>query len=176
MYNRHKYKDSIKMGQAAELDFIKVAKTKGFTVVHSSIKEDMIGHWDFEISKTVGTNIKKRKIDVKAMKKVNRSDTQPTDKYYLIELNNVGGGLGWLYGAADGFAFQTNTSFLIVPKKELQSKVESLIDINGKSTPTHGNKIPYTIYDRIKYGNKDRFVYISKDDILDIENIRKWDL
>ena len=153
----------------------KAAEIRGFVVQHSSLKDDKEGHWDYELSKNINNNFFKRKIDVKAMKKVNKSDQNRSDKMFLIELNNVGGGVGWAYAKGpDGFAFQIKDSFIIVSKENLQKKVEELIDINGKSVPSNSNKKPYIIYDRKKWNNHDRFVYIKISDLANIKNVIRW--
>jgi len=174
MYNSKKYIDSVSMGKSAEELFVSIAKSKNYTVNKSTLHQDKTEHWDYEIIKTINNSFHKRKIDVKSLRKINRSDAAPSDKLILIELQNVGGGTGWLYGKADGFAFQLIDSFILIGKTDLQTKVESLIDINKESITTNSNKKAYIIYDRKRWNNNDRFVYITKEDLLSIKNKTIW--
>jgi len=174
MYNAKKYAASVAMGKEAEETFVELAKTRNYSVTKATLQQDRMEHWDYELSKTINNNFFKRKIDVKAMKKINRSDEGPTDRMFLIELNNVGGGKGWLYGQADGFAFQLTNGFILIPKDDLIKQVESLVDVTADSKPSTSNKKEHVIYDRKRWGNKDRFVYIKKEDLLAIRNTMLW--
>lgn len=64
-------------------------------------------------------NDKTYSIDVKSMKKSNRKDATPDDQIHWIELQNVRGNPGWIYGKADFIAFELMNSWLIISRKKL---------------------------------------------------------
>lgn len=165
MYNK-RYKKSISQGNKAEQNFVTIATNKGYETIKSSKKVDMQLHWDYSISKD---NYFKR-VEVKSLKKVN---DQLTDELIYIELQNCGGGRGWLYAEADIIAFEMSDGFVLVDRLELITLVESLIDINAESIDSACVKQPYIIYNRNKWGNDDRMVLITKNDLLSIKNY-KW--
>ena len=97
-------------------------------------QQDMDEHWDFKTE---------LKIDVKGMKKQKKSDSEPNENIHWIELKNVLGKLGWLYGKADFFAFETKKYWVIVDKTKLQNWVAKNIIKEIKPTPTM-----YYLYNR----------------------------
>ena len=68
-------------------------------------EEDIQEHWDVKIGG--------KKIDVKAIKKND-------ENIHFVEFRNVQGKKGWLYGDADGFAFETEDYWIEVKKDKLQ--------------------------------------------------------
>lgn len=166
MYNKKKYTGAYTRGKNAENKFAIMAKERDFDIVKSSVKKDKEEHWDFEISKQLTHGFYKRKFDIKAMKKVNG---EYTDELIYIELQNVGGTAGWLYGKQDGVVFEMKESFILVNLEDLRKKVESLVDVNAPSVPTVSNKKPYVIYDRKRWDNNDdRMLLITKEDLLSV--------
>lgn len=77
----------------------------------STRTEDINEHWDVKLD---------IKFDVKALKKVRRSDEHPDENIHWVELRNVNGDKGWLYGDADYFVFETDDYWLVVEKENLQ--------------------------------------------------------
>lgn len=59
-------------------------------------------------------------IDVKSLKKINRSDQETNEHIHWVELKGITGEDGWLYGKSDFFAFELNNYWIIVSKEELQ--------------------------------------------------------
>ena len=57
---------------------------------------------------------------VKGLKKVNRSDQETNEHIHWVELKNVNGKAGWLYGDADFFSFEIKDYWLVVDKVDLQ--------------------------------------------------------
>lgn len=78
----------------------------------STKEEDMFQHWDIKIP-----------VDVKGIKKVNRGDREANENFHYVELKNVNGAKGWLYGAAFFFAFETNDYWILVGKGQLQELI-----------------------------------------------------
>lgn len=78
---------------------------------NSTTEEDINDHWD------VGLNIK---FDVKAIKRIKRSDGAENENFHWVELKNVNGDLGWLYGKADYFVFEVEDYWIVAQKEQLQ--------------------------------------------------------
>lgn len=113
--NQFDNRDSLELGENAQNKFKKMAETKGWTVTDASSQEDIDEHWDFLIKK----DDKNTKVDVKAMKRINRNDANLQDEFTWIEIHGVRpNDEGWLYGGkADHLAFETKTGFIIVIRR-----------------------------------------------------------
>jgi hypothetical protein len=70
--------------------------------------QDIFKHWDVKINGI--------RYDVKAAKKINRSDSAPQYDYTWVELRNVKGLGGWLVGEAEKIAFELQDEFLLVDR------------------------------------------------------------
>lgn len=80
--------------------------------IEANKTENIYEHWDIKIP---------IKVDVKGLKKIFRSDVSTNEDFHWIELKGITGKLGWLYGDADYFAFETELYFIIVEKFNLQN-------------------------------------------------------
>jgi hypothetical protein len=150
--------ESFVMGDDAESSFKIAGEKKGWIVTKSSLQEEF-SHIDFyvKISETNSLSV-----DVKARKKVKRSDTKTNDELIWIEFQNVKGNRGWLYGKADCIAFERENDFLVVNRKTLARLCEKLVDLTKVNTDI---TIPlYTGYQR--YGRQDMLSLIKMSDII----------
>ena len=101
-------------------EFKKVEEKFGETIKQfgetsqSTKEQDIHEHWDIKLDV---------KFDVKAIKKTNRYDTEPNENIHWVELKNVRGDKGWLYGDAHYFAFETEDYWIIVEKQSLQDLI-----------------------------------------------------
>lgn len=102
-------------GKIKEGEFASLFDGVNFSVKDKDIKE----HWDVEIS---------IKVDVKGLKRVNRNDYETNENYHFIELVNVNGELGWLYGGATHFAFEMDEYWVVVEKNRLQKMIEEKVE------------------------------------------------
>lgn len=116
------WKKSHDYGEAAEKRFASLL----FCPVAATRDENVFEHWDVADGKL--------KYDVKAMKKFRRSGDYPTDRIHYVELKNVNGEKGWLYGKADYIAFETRSYWVIVSRQKLQDMIEG-IDMEICSEP-----------------------------------------
>lgn len=109
-----------------------------------------IKHVDFEI---------RARIDVKGLKGKNKQ--QKDESIHWIEIKNVQGRKGWLYGEADYFAFETNHYMILVSKTKLQEFVEKF-DIENPQEKTKNPEfyVPYT-----RKGRKDVIVLVTSLDL-----------
>ena len=105
--------DYLKNGKDKELLFANLFSSYSL----SDKKTDIIKHYDV----TIG-NIR---IDVKGLKKVNRWDNDVNENIHWIEIKGITGHLGWLYGEADYFAFETFDYWVLVSKERLQEFIKT---------------------------------------------------
>jgi len=111
---------SLTKGKKTETDLIRLLETKNFTIIPASEEEDISEHWDFKIL----LKDREYKVDVKGVKKINRYDAKPQENYHIVELQNVNGDPGWLYGDCDLFAFETFDYWIFVKRNRLAKFVE----------------------------------------------------
>ena len=122
-------------------------------------------HWDMEGELDGKTS----KFDVKEMKKINRWDPTTQDVLAWIEGTTNGGQEGWIKGLADYIVFERKDSWLVVNREEL---FEFTWDrLREKGFPP--GKKAYHIYDRSKYGNKDKTTLVPFKDIETLKDIKK---
>lgn len=112
---------------------------------------------------------KKLVFDVKGVKKSRRSDDMKDDSIHWVELLNVQGKEGWLYGKAKYIAFLTNTSILYVPRLELINLINTKIKNTSVKT-----SMPNECY--VPYQRRDRMDLIVKVLTSDLRKIAKQEL
>lgn len=94
-------------------------------VIRPSSREDMYLHYDLIVKMKSGKEIK---IDVKGLKSLGHGAAKTRD-FQWIELRNVNGAPGWLFGHADIFAFQVGEEeFMYVPSKDLKVFTKDILD------------------------------------------------
>lgn len=81
------------------------------TFKEASKKENMYDHIDLTVDGMT--------VDVKGMKKVNRSDSEVSPNIHWIEFQNVRGNKGWIYGKADYIAFEIPNEFIMIDRQFL---------------------------------------------------------
>lgn len=120
-------------------------------VSFANMEEDISEHWDVKIE---------LKIDVKAMRKAKRTDDQPNENIHYVEIKNVHGDRGWLYGKADYFAFETESYYIMVPKIRLQEFIAK------KCSSKEFSMVPelYKLYTR--QGRKDLMTMVKTIDLM----------
>ena len=146
------WEDYVEEGKTVEQQFAALLNGPIF----ASKEEDMHEHWD--VMDNMGL-----KYDVKGMKKYRRSDDKPTDRLHWIELRNVSGKNGWLYGNADIIAFETRKWWMLVEREDLVQFVEGILD--GWEVTTL-KPMPYEIYQR--EGRQDLLTILPTVDLLSI--------
>ena len=106
----------IKNGKKVERAFAKLFLLSEF----ATQDEDRNEHWDVKIPEF-------GKVDVKGLRKVQRSNDNPDENLHWIEIKSVIGGNGWAYGDADCFAFELIDYFLVVSKNNLQRLIREKV-------------------------------------------------
>ena len=159
--NKFDTKDSLELGEHAENLFIVLAVRSGWKVSASSKDENIEDHWDYLIEKEGETF----KVEVKSQKRIRREDKTEQEDFTWVELRNVRGKVGWLFGKADLIAFEKETSFLFVKRLDLLAVINKKVNLVAKvRTPTDA---VYKIY--IREGRKDKITLLPTRDIEEIK-------
>jgi len=132
--------------------FINLAKKNGYESRLASTFEDWLSHFDLVICKE---NIELR-VDVKAKKYLSRGSNKILDDMMWIELRNVAGNPGWLYGRANIIAQQFEDYFLLINRILLKEFIESRSIKERVTTPQDAL---YKIYSRA--GRKDEITLVN---------------
>lgn len=156
--SRDIYGKAFEIGKQAEDNFVPTMEAKGWKVTKSSPQEDMREHWDFLLEK----NDTKIKVEVKSEKRINRGDSETQNEWIWIEMQNVRGDIGWLYGKADYLAFQFGNKYNFIQRETLVSIVESLIKSEYVTQAIYAK---YKLYRR--RGRNDLLTMINFNDIKD---------
>ena len=120
--------------------------------------EDKFLHFDMVINGV--------KIDVKGLKKVNRSDDQVNPDIHWVEVVNVRGNDGWLYGKADRIAFEIADGYLLINRLDLRKFcLEKVVD---KKPSTE--KGFYKLYRRS--GTADASILVLTKDLMELPHIK----
>jgi hypothetical protein len=155
--NQHdKDGESFKRGSEAEKLFKSLILKKGWECEEASKALEQ-KHVDFIVT---DPSKDPRKIEVKARKKVNRSDSGVDDNIIYVEFKNVAGYAGWIYGESDIIAFEQSDHFLLVNRLALLDLCKKLVKFDQKvDRPTL-----YKVYTR--FGRADVVSMIKVVDII----------
>ena len=155
------WQEFVAAGRIDEAHVAKQLETQvGGTVRIATPNEDIYDHVDFWWTKPDGVIVG---VDVKGMKKRNRSDPRPDNDITWLELKNVHGDAGWLYGKATYFAFRRIGLTVFVNRQRLVCYAETVV--RGKQVVDRRPAacgIPYT---RSRWGRNDVTVMVPLDDI-----------
>ena len=140
-FDRH---DCLELGETAEQVFAGLVIAKGWQVQASTDQQDIHEHWDYLICKAE----RQFRVDVKARKRIRRSDPQQQDDWLWIELHGVREhDAGWLYGGqADLLAFELSTGFLLVRRVDLIAVICEWVDFS--SEVSSASQARYKLYRR----------------------------
>lgn len=98
----------LQQGKHKEFQFSKFFEK----VLASTPTQDIHEHWDFAV-----------RYDVKMIKKELRGG-EYDENIHWVEIKNVHGNSGWLYGDADFFSFELDSYWVIVEKVTLQEFIK----------------------------------------------------
>ena len=149
-----------------------VSEHYGVEVGRSSKEQDVNEHWDVKL-KYNGLKEDVR-IDVKGVK-------SERGEYHYLEILNVRGDAGWLYGEADAFAFETNNYWILVEKGDAQNfikekiselgiEVDNILDYCSEEIHKDNElfieeKLLYKLYTRRKFDRKDLMMKVYSEDL-----------
>lgn len=155
----------LEKGREVEAEFAELISQYG-TVTPATPKQDMEEHIDmFLLSKK---NNKTSSFDVKAVKEINRG-TGKDDTAHHIELLNVNGDDGWLYGQATYIAFETFTTFVVVDRLRLVEFINKFLE---RPSYCFDKALPYCIYKRKDYKNKEGKIKKRNDETMLVETTK----
>lgn len=103
-------------------------------------------------------------IDVKGLKKNDRNDNYFDDSIQWLELVNVNGNEGWLYGKAEYIAFRTNNKIIFNKRNKLLNFI--LDKTKQQAISSENPKDCYVLYQRKQ--RKDVIVKVPTKDIEDL--------
>lgn len=155
--NRFDKKDSLELGEKAEGLFILMAVRQGWKISASSNVENIDEHWDYLIEK----DGQEFKVEVKAEKRIQRTDHTLQTDFTWVELRNVRGKVGWLFGKADLIAFENEKSFFFIKRLGLLAVVNQKVNLVAKVKSA--KDALYKIYTR--EGRKDKLTLLPTSDI-----------
>lgn len=152
------YEEFLVEGEEQEKEFGSSPFFHGAQVIYSTPNEDMKKHWDVKIDGD--------KYDVKGLKKIGRTGKFYNEDHHVLEIKNVKGETGWLYGEADFFAFATRKYWIVVEKKKLQQFVKDNIQ---KTYVDNFDDSLYCLYRR-RDGDTDIITMVKTLDLMVIAN------
>ncbi|MFN8383618.1 MAG: hypothetical protein U0V02_16855 [Anaerolineales bacterium] len=154
-------KESHELGDRAEGLFILLAVKQGWKVSASTREQNIDEHWDYLIEKEDQVF----KVEVKAEKRIERSDHDLQSKFIWVELRNVRGKVGWLFGKADLIAFEREKTFFFVKRLDLLATVNQKVNLVAKVKSA--KDALYKIYTR--EGRKDKVTLLPSHDVESIQ-------
>lgn len=149
----------------SNIQFQNAIKHQGYSWRFSDDKEDMYDHVDYWLNGGGG----EFGVDLKSMKKINRSDTSTQSEKIWVELMNVRGEKGWLLGKSEFICFEQPHHFLFVNRKELLLHVLRILKENGNKKVDTASEAEYNWYQRA--GRKDKITIIKFSDLFLCKNL-----
>lgn len=165
---------SLLVGRKAEEMFKELAEHRGWECIKSNSSEDKYHHFDFTLTNYISKysyNPFSRKsavqftVDVKAMKKITRTDDTPQDSWTWLELRGSYENLGWIFGGKAVFiVFETEEEFIFVRRTDLIEYLNS--GVINDITVKNSKEAYYNKYLRTQRG--DIITLVRTDDLIDI--------
>ena len=152
------YQGCYESGDRAEEKFKNyLENVKKLKVQKSTQDENIFSHIDYWFW---DLHDKKRSVDVKTS---NRVTQHLNDNIAWIEMQNVNGKKGWVYGDADFIAIELECYWLIVPRKRIVDFIEKYVSddfVEDKKDAL------YKKYTRKRYGRDDIITIIKIQDLM----------
>lgn len=138
----------LRIGKQKEQEFARFFRN----VSQATEEQDMKEHWDLNV-----------RYDVKMIRRKTRGGDFD-ENIHWVELRNVHGDTGWLYGQADYFAFEIEDYWISVAKEDLQKLIEE------KCKDKKWSNVPelYLLYSR--KGRKDIITLVKTIDLMYISS------
>lgn len=164
--NQYDTRDSLEISRLSSRLFLQACKREGWTAWQAMSKEDMYEHWDYRIIKTVSGKTYAPRIELKAQKRVQRSDPEVQDVWAWIELHGVRvNDKGWLFNSkANYICFERDNCFEFYYRLRLIKRVYELVNFNK-----YVNCAKEAMY--ILYSRKDRPDIITRIEFSRIEDL-----
>ena len=156
-----KNSESWNRGQLVEVDFSKLLESRNISWKKAT-RQQQFNHIDYTTS--IGS------IDVKAKKRISRSDSNSQSDLIWLEFKNVQGKKGWLCGSTDIIAFERENDFVLFRRKQLLDWAMDKCDI--EQLVTNSRDALYKGYTR--RGRKDLISIDKMKEMMEIYH-RIWD-
>jgi hypothetical protein len=142
--NQYDHHQCLEQGERAEQRFVRLVQQRGWQATPAPAYADIHAHWDYLIQK----QSRCFKVDIKAMKRIQRHDAAVQDTWLWIELHGVRPhDPGWLYGgAADLIAVEIERGFVLVKRLDLIELVAQLVQF--EPMVTQASAACYRVYSR----------------------------
>lgn len=146
--------------------FKDIALSKGYKIMPPKPR-DRNNSVDIRLEGQINGNPIAFSVDIK--KKNNKN----ANSWVYIEYKNAKGYKGWVYGSSSFIAFETNTSFILVPRKNLLNWLDSsgLVRWDLPYVDQSWNS-KYRLFRRA--GTLETISQIRVDDLLEIESSQCW--
>ena len=166
--------DCAKRGKYAEDCFVDTALSLRYKV-RKATREEQYRHIDYILTGIHPVSKKEISVsvDVKGKKKHNRKGQYTTDIWIWLEMRNVQGKPGWIFGDAHFIAFERNGDFVVVKRESLQRWVEASGRIRyDLPYVTNSWEAKYRVYTR--RGRSDQITMVQLKDILKLDGCYIW--
>ena len=156
-----KNSESWNRGQVVEVDFSKLLDSRNISWKKAT-RQQQFNHIDYTTS--IGS------IDVKAKKRISRSDSNSQSDFIWLVFKNVQGKKGWLCGSTDIIAFERENDFVLFRRKQLLDWAMNKCDI--KQLVANSRDALYKGYTR--RGRKDLISIVKMKEMMEIYH-RIWE-
>lgn len=145
------------MGTQAEHAFARSCCIQHMRFRPATKYENIVQHFDFVVEMEKDIFVK---VEVKSVKS-RRRGLPPDPRVIFVELKDIHGNAGWLYGKADLIAFQQLDGFVFVPRDRLVKFVEEL---RPQCRISLQSGVYHTLYSRSS--RQDLIIVLDIEDIL----------
>jgi len=118
-------------GMRAQDRFSECIVKNGFLIKAATKEEDINSHIDFFIKRQ--SDGAEFSVDVKAKRTLKVHEPSSNIDWIFIEVKNVMGARGWIYGDADLIAFEREDCFLVVDRKSLLDFLVRRCDLSKRA-------------------------------------------
>jgi hypothetical protein len=144
--------DFVEKGKLKEVLFAQTLKKYG-DLTPATDEQDKFEHWDIKLEPKDPNCLlikwdaedKDLRFDVKSLKHITRQDEELNEDFHFLEIKNINGYPGSIYGKADYMVFEKFKTWVVVDRIKLVEFVEEFL-VN----PVYCFKkpLPYAIYTR----------------------------
>lgn len=149
--------ETTSMGTQAEKAFVKYCQDHNFRLRPATKYENTVLHYDYVVE--LQRQQVYLRVEVKSIKS-RRRGLPPDPRVIFVELRDIHGNPGWLYGASDMVAFQQPDNFIFIKRQDLLRVVEQ---IRPQCRVALQSGIHHTLYSRAN--RHDLLLVLDTDDI-----------
>ncbi len=146
--------------------FINLAESKGYKIIRPSFFERQ-NNIDVKLEGHINGKPTVISVDVK------KKNTKNSNTWVYIEYSDSKGGKGWIYGSAQFIVFETGSSFIFVPRKNLLDWLSSSQivrwDLPYVDKPWNSK---YRLFRRS--GTLETISQIKVSDLLNVKSAQVW--